>query len=101
METNIKYNEVSDISKYISSKNEELNIVLNNIQEAIDLVPGAWEGKDSVTFVKEAKEKIAKEQTKRDLLTKYASALDTISKDYIEMESKWNEQLKRESLGNE
>ena len=100
MDIKTNYNDLNDISVFINSKCDEINLNYKEITEIIEKVSSNWMGKDSVEFVEEAKKQIEEEKERLEVLRKFSEALSTISKDYREMDNQWNETIKRESLDN-
>lgn len=101
MKTNIKINDIDELSKYIATKSEEIDSTFDNISETISLVSDAWNGKDSKEFVEEAKKNINNVKEKNNKLKTFSDNLSVVSKDYSEVQNSWIEQLKRERFGNE
>lgn len=100
MKTKIKYNELKDLSEYILSKSEEIDLDYQEIDKIIDSVSGAWSGTDSKEFIEEAKKTITEDKEKVNNLKKFGENLNTVSNDYIQVENKFLERVKKESLDN-
>ena len=100
MKTKIKYNELNDLSEYILSKSEEIDLDYQEIDKIIDSVSGAWSGIDSKEFIEEAKKTITEDKEKVNNLKKFGENLNTVSNDYIQVENKFLERVKKESLDN-
>ena len=101
MKTNIKYNEIKEISKEIVAKSQEIDLLFTNIEEIIDSVESAWNGKDCSEFIKTAKENIKEEKERNKRLSKFGENLEIVSNDYIELDNNFYNEVKKESLGNE
>ena len=97
MKTNVKCNELKELSSFVSSKKEELDLVFQDISKTIDSVSTAWSGKDCKEFIEEAQEKIETEKNNNNKLKTFADNLKTASEKYANFESKWAEEAKRES----
>ena len=100
MKIKINYNEVNEVSKYINSKYEEIDLIYKEINKAIESVTNVWQGKDSNEFIEEATKNVNNEIEKNKKLKTFSDNLSTISSDYKEIESNWYESIKRESLDN-
>ena len=101
MKIKIKYNELKEISKYINTKYEELELEYKEINKIIESVSDVWQGKDSEEFIEEGTKKINNEIEKIKKIKTFSDDLETISNDYSELENNWYEKVKRESLDNE
>ena len=101
MKTNIKYNEIKDLSKEVVSKSQEIDLIFSNIEEIIDSVESAWNGKDCEEFIKASKESIKEEKVKNQRLNKFGENLELVANDYIEIDNRFYNDVKKESLGNE
>ena len=101
MKTKINVTNISDLAKYIISKSEELDSIYRDINSLIETIPSIWIGNDSNEFVEVAINDIKIEKNKNKKLKKFGENLEIVSKDYKELESNWQENLKRESLDNE
>lgn len=101
MKTKVNYNELNELSNYIVSKKEEIDLVLQDINGIINSVETVWNGKDCKEFIKEANKKINEEQEKNKKLQVFADNLKTAANSYSSFEEKWHEEAKRESLENE
>lgn len=101
MKTNIKYNEIMNLSKEVITKSQEIDLLFTNIEEIIDSVKTAWNGKDSEEFIKASKDNIKEEKEKNKRLYKFGENLELVANDYIEIDNAFYEEVKKESLGNE
>ena len=97
MKINVKYNELKELSSYVSSKKEELDVAFQEISKTIESVSTVWNGKDCKEFIEEATKKLETEKTNNNKLKMFADNLKTAADGYASFESKWTEQAKRES----
>ncbi len=100
MKTKIKYNKIKEVSNFVIEKGEELDSIYKEIDSIIDSCSTIWEGSDSINFVNSAKEDIKKDILKIDKLKNFGKNLETISKDYILLDSSFEELIKKESSDN-
>lgn len=97
MKINVKYNELNNISSFVSSKKEELDLLFQDVTQIIESVNNAWSGKDCKEFIEEAEKKIEIEKNNNKDLKTFADNLKTVANGYINFEDKWASEAKRES----
>ncbi len=97
MKTNVKYKELSDISYFINTKKDEIDLIFQEITQVIESVDKAWSGKDCKEFIEEAKNKIEIEKKNNRSLKTFADNLKKVADDYASFDDKWAEEAKRES----
>ena len=95
MKIKVNYNELNDISSYVSSKKEEIDLILQDINTIIESVNNAWSGSDCREFIEEATKKINEEKENNKKLKTFADNLKTTANSYMDFENKWNEEAKK------
>lgn len=100
MKTKIKYNELKELSNFILTKSDEILNEYQEIDKIIDSVMYAWNGSDSKEFISEAKKNIVEEKEKVSNIKSFGEKLGTISSDYNQIDNKFLDNIKKESLDN-
>ena len=95
MRVKIKPGEVSELSRFIASKCDEIESLYESVITIVEDIPNVWKGNDSTAFKEAAITDINKDKNINKKLRKFGKHLETISKDYIEQEASWIEDLKR------
>ena len=97
MKTSVKYNELNELSNFIISKKEEIDLLFQEMIEIIDSVDNAWQGTDCKEFIKGATSKLEIEKKNNNSLKVFADDLKIVADNYMNFDNKWAEEAKRES----
>ncbi len=98
MELKVKYDELEEIGKFLTSKSNELNTCFDNLKSIINSIDDGWKGKDSETFVKEANEYMDKKEDSFKKVEDMGKILTVISNNYKNKDREWANAVKEGEL---
>ena len=101
MSTNVKYEELNEIGKYIEAKANEIDRIFDNIKKIADSVNDAWKGKDSDVFVSKVVNRIEKEKENNKKVRLMYDMISFVSGNYKDKDLEWKSKMKNEGFYNE
>jgi uncharacterized protein YukE len=98
MNLNVNYEDLKELSTYVSNKYDEINKKFDEILDLLDQVEQNWVGNDATVFLAKSRYYVEKEKIDNDKVKDISTILEKVSEKYEFNDKEFDHQMKKESV---